>query len=101
MPSPVRRPGGCRAGAGRPGNDGRLNHGRDRSGTGLRVARGRAKVALDSYRMVARAQSMNDSTSDLSPLRLSAARRVDERCTRFEVAWKAAGPQGQAPRIED
>jgi nitrous oxidase accessory protein NosD len=34
-------------------------------------------------------------------LPVSAERRLDEACTRFEAAWQAAGPDGPPPRIAD
>jgi WD40 repeat protein len=44
--------------------------------------------------------------SDVSPPEIDrllgpAARRVDQACTRFEAAWKAAAPGQPGPRIED
>src|SRR5262245_28560386 len=38
---------------------------------------------------------------DSSSLPVSAARRVDEACHRFEVAWKTALASGAAPNLDE
>jgi WD40 repeat protein len=44
---------------------------------------------------------MIDLPPDHGTLPVDQARRVDEACDRFEAAWKAVGPSGSPPRIED
>jgi WD40 repeat protein/tRNA A-37 threonylcarbamoyl transferase component Bud32 len=44
---------------------------------------------------------MIDLPPDDATLSADQARRVDQVCDRFEAAWKAAGPTGKRPQIEE
>ena len=103
----ARRRGGSPAGAARPvgrpdaaprrtGQDGRRFRRCDRRPARLRPADGRAQTSDHRPRVVGRPAAMNSATFGELPLPLM--RLVDDRCGRFEAAWRAGGDR---PTIED